>query len=118
MKKVILMCALLLGGIFLTDAYADDVDEISMEIVDENEMVKGHTKMPRRPLIINKEGYTLIIPSLSVDYTLQLVDSDGNVVFSTFITVGMTQLTLPPLSGFYEIRLVASTYYYKGYINL
>lgn len=50
---------------------------------------------------------------------LQLCDEDGTLVYTAFVPQGTTQVVLPStLSGLYEIRLVADTYYYIGYLNL
>lgn len=75
-------------------------------------------KIPMRPFFITQDGCILTLPVTSVDYTLVLCDENGTVAYSTFLSAGTTQVILPTtLSGIYEIRLVADTYYYIGYIE-
>lgn len=64
------------------------------------------------------DGYTLSFEDLWGEYLLQIVQDDV-VVYSTAIVPGMTYVNLPStLSGSYEFRFVADTYYYYGYIDL
>ena len=76
-------------------------------------------KAPPRPLVISQDNNILTLPATSVDYTLELRDENGTLVYSSYIPTGTTQIILPTtLSGNFEIRLVADTYYYIGYISL
>ena len=51
-------------------------------------------------------------------YVLQFIQ-DGTIVYSTCVSSGTTSVILPStLTGDYEFRLVADTYYYYGYIEL
>ena len=76
-------------------------------------------KVPMPPLFITQDGNILTLPATSVDYTLVLYDENGTLAYSTFLSAGTTQVILPTtLSGTYEIRLVADTYYYMGYLEL
>jgi hypothetical protein len=53
------------------------------------------------------------------DYVLTLYDEDDELVYSTFLPAGTTQVVLPTtLSGDFEIRFETATYYYYGYISL
>ena len=53
------------------------------------------------------------------DYTLNLYDEDGEVVYTVFVPAGTTQVILPAtLSGDFELRFETSTYFYYGYISL
>ena len=104
------LCAIVGGGdnIILTVVWDDPSDE-STPI----------PKTPVPPLIISQDGNILTLPATSVDYTLQLRDENGIVVYSSYIPAGTTQIILPAtLSGEFEIRFVAATYYYIGYISL
>ena len=76
-------------------------------------------KAPPRPLAITLNDNILTLPVTSVDYTLELRDENGTLVYSSYIPTGTTQIILPTtLSGNFEIRLVADTYYYIGYISM
>lgn len=78
-----------------------------------------HPRSPRKPLVVNFEAYTLDISCIGFDFTLQLIDADENVVFSTFVIGGTPEVTLPTyLEGEYELRLVTEDLYYYGYIEL
>ena len=61
----------------------------------------------------------LSMPTFEDDFTLELLDEDGVVVYSVYVPAGTTLIVLPStLSGDFELRLVADTYYYRGYITL
>jgi hypothetical protein len=63
----------------------------------------------------------LTLPGFEDDYTLELRDEDGTMVYSIYLSAGTTQVVLPStLSGEYELRLIpfSATYYYRGYILL
>ena len=52
-------------------------------------------------------------------YTLELVDANDNVVYSTVIPTGTTSLVLPSyLSGEYKLQIIQGNIYFYGYINL
>lgn len=115
MRKFILVIALLFGvGI---NSFCSV--QIPMHIIDEGPVSSGNTLAPPRPWYITQDDYTLTLPALADDYTLQLLDEDGVVVYSVFVPAGTTLIVLPStLSGDFELRLVADTYYYRGYISL
>jgi hypothetical protein len=81
----------------------------------------GNHPVPRTPALLPTvfiDGHTLSFEDLWGEYMLQIVQ-DGVVVYSTAIVPGMTYVNLPStLSGSYEFRFVADTYYYYGYIDL
>lgn len=84
-------------------------------------MSSGGTYAPARPWYITQDGYAFTLAATPEDYTLVLLDEDGEIVYSDTLPSGSTMFVLPStLSGSYELRLVplASTYYYRGYINL
>ena len=119
MKKLFLLAMILLGGVPLSKTFADEPINVPMHFINESGISKGKTKSPIRPLVITQDGNTLTLPATGVDYMLQLFDEDGTLVYTAFVPRGTTQVVLPStLSGLYEIRLVADTYYYIGYLNL
>ena len=64
------------------------------------------------------DDYTLSFENLWGEYMLQIIQGN-TVVYSTAIFPGMSSVILPStLSGTYEFRFVADTYYYYGFINL
>lgn len=78
----------------------------------------GH---PRGPVLFPEasiDNYTLYL-CVGFDFTLQLVDSDDNVVYSTFVFANTPSVMLPSyIEGELELRLVTNDYYYFGFINL
>lgn len=119
MKKLLTVAFLLfLGVAFSTKAYGQSHD-IPMQIIDESEVDDGSIKGSHGSMVITQDDNILTLPTTPVDYTLQLRDENGTVIYSAYIPAGTTQIILPTtLSGTFEIRLVASTYYYVGYITL
>jgi len=116
MKKFILAFALLFG-VGINSLWAQQ--EIPMQIIDEMPAGTGNTLAPPRPWYITQNDYTLTMPAFGVDFTLVLLDEDGVVVYSVYVPAGTTLIVLPStLSGDFELRLVADTYYYRGYITL
>lgn len=116
MKKFILAFVLLFG-VGINSLWAQQ--EIPMQIIDEMPAGTGNTLAPPRPWYITQNDYTLTMPAFGVDFTLVLLDEDGVVVYSVYVPVGTTLIVLPStLSGDFELRLVADTYYYRGYITL
>lgn len=76
---------------------------------------------PRGPVLFPEasiDNYTLYL-CVGFDFTLQLVDSDDNVVYSTFVFANTPSVMLPSyIEGELELRLVTNDYYYYGFINL
>lgn len=115
MKKFILAIVLFFGGV--NSLWAGE--EIPMQIIDPSPGNGGNTLAPPRPWYITQDDYTLTMPAFEGDFTLELLDEDGVVVYSVYVPAGTTQVVLPAtLSGDFELRLVADTYYYRGYISL
>lgn len=117
MKTLLITLSLLLVGANFTEAFADD--DIILQIIDPGEYGHGGIKTPPVPLVISQDGNILTLPVTTVNYTLELRDENGTIVYTAYLPIGTTQIVLPiSLSGDFEIRLVADTYYYIGYINL
>jgi len=119
MKKLFLAAALFVGGVLFNNAFADESTDIPMEIVQEGGIGNPLPKSPQNSIVITQNDYELTIPYIGEKLTLQLLDDTGIVRYSVFLPIGTNFAVLPStLSGSYEIRLVASTYYYYGYIEL
>ena len=115
-KKLFLAIAFLGGGLF-SPLMAQE--NIPMQIIDEHGLGNGQTYAPPRPWYIIQDDYTLTMPAFEDDFTLELLDEDGVVVYSVYVPAGTTLIVLPStLSGDFELRLVADTYYNRGYITL
>lgn len=103
---------------FSVSMQAEPLD-LSVGYVDPN---NGENETHRSPLFIPEvdiDGYTLSFITPCDGCTLQLVDEDGIVLFTTVIPNGTTNLVLPSLlSGEYEIQIVQGDFYFYGYIIL
>ena len=109
------MTALLFGGLGFT--HVEAAVDVPLEIINDSEVSSGNTKAP--PLVISQDNNVLTLPVMADDFVLELRDEDGCLVYSAFVPSGCTQVILPVwLSGSFELRLVANTYYYIGYIYL
>lgn len=79
----------------------------------------GNGKSPACLWYITQDGNVLTMSATPCDYTLNLYDEDGEVVYSVFVPAGTTMIVLPStLSGSFELRFETDTYYYYGYIDL
>lgn len=117
MRKFLLILALVMGGACLSKAFAGN--QIPMQIIDKGGVGHGNTLAPPRPWYITQDDYVLTLPAFEDDFTLELRDENDVIVYTDYVPAGTTQVVLPSmLSGDFELRLVADTYYYRGYINL
>lgn len=118
MKKVVLFVLLLIGGC----TFAFGQQQIPMQIINQTGAdAGGNTLAPPRPWYITQDENVLTLPAFDEGFTLQLLDEDETVVYSTYIPAGTTQVILPStLSGEFELRLIPymATYYYRGYLIL
>jgi hypothetical protein len=119
MKKLLLVFALLCNGGGINPLWAQQ--QIPMHIIDQSGTSAGNTLAPPRPWYITQDDYVLTMPAFEENLTLQLLDEDETVVYSTYVPAGTTQVVLPTtLSGEFELRLIPFnvTYYYRGFIVL
>ena len=115
--KIFLAIALFFG-VGVTSIWAA---QIPMHIIDPGPMSSGGTYAPARPWYITQDDYAFTLATTPEDYTLVLLDEDGEVVYTDTLPSGSTMFVLPStLSGSFEIRLMpfSSTYYYRGYLEL
>ena len=118
MKKFLLFVLLLIGG----GTFAFSQNQIPMQIINQTGAdAGGNTLAPPRPWYITQDENVLTLPAFDEGFTLQLLDEEETVVYSTYFPAGTTQVVLPStLSGDYEIRLIPfnATYYFRGYLIL
>ena len=108
-KKLFLMIALLSGG-SISPLMA--LQNVPMQIVNKGGIGGGSTLAPPRPWYITQDDYVLTLPAFEDDYILELHDENDVVVYTDYVPAGTTQIVLPStLSGDFELRLVADTYY-------
>ena len=116
MKKLIIFLLFLVGG--GTFAFGA---QIPMQIIDPSLPSGGHPYAPVCPWYITQDDNLFTLAETSGDYTLVLLDEEGEVVYLDTLPSGSTMFVLPStLSGNYELRLIpfALTYYYRGYLEL
>ena len=116
-RKLFLFVILLIGGC----SFSYGAQQIPMQIINEGAASSGPTYAPARPWYITQDENVFTLAATPEDYTLVLFDEDGEVVYTDTLPSGSTMFVLPStLSGSFEIRLMpfASTYYYRGYLEL
>ena len=115
-KALFVICLMLFGGAnFLSAA---DVPLIK-STGDHLPTMPGNSKDPTTTWLIDVTSNVITMKSTPCDYTLNLYDEDGEVVYTVFVPAGTTQVILPTtLSGDFELRFETATYYYYGYISL
>lgn len=116
-KKIFLAIALFFG-VGVTSLWAA---QIPIYIINPGPMSNGSTYAPPRPWYITQDENVFTLATTPEDYTLVLLDEDGEIVYSDTLLSGSTMFVLPStLSGNFELRLIpfASTYCYRGYLEL
>ena len=117
MKKLLLFVLLLMGG----GNFVFSQNQIPMQIIKNQPVGENNPLAPPLPWYITQDENVLTMPAFEDNLTLQLLDEDETVVYSTFISAGTTQVILPTtLSGEFELRLIPflATYYYRGFLIL
>ena len=120
MKKLFLFLAFLCCTSLNSKAVPSDVTFV-VEIFGQGGVVHPLPKSPVNPPVVALEDYVLTFESSHPDYTLTLLDEDGEVVYQTIVVSGMNSVVLPTwLSGEYELQLYpdGTNYYYYGFIYL
>ncbi len=117
MKRSILLISTLLitGGAKVFSAPVD----LSVGFVDPKPLMPGSSKSPILIPGIDLTDGIITFQESHPDYTLSLIDEDGDVVFQTVVPTAVTTVTLPSsLSGNYELRLYpdGSSIYFYGYV--
>jgi len=121
-RKLFVIMIVLLGSAFINVSAQESRNyrlNLQVGIVDPTSTQGGH---PRGPILMPEaclDGYTLYFYNIGEDFTLQVVDDEENVVYSTYVHGGTASVILPSyLEGEYELRLVTESRYLYGWINL
>ena len=78
----------------------------------------GGVRAPIVSPILYLDGYTLTAGDNTLGSTIQLLDEDGTIVFSTYVYIE-GDINLPAtLSGTYTIRVVRGSQTFEGTISL
>ena len=94
---------------------------LTVGIDDPTGTMPDYPKTPNFIPFIDQNGLVLTFEANNSNFTLQLLDEDGNLVFTTYVPSTLTTVTLPStLSGEYEILLLPDTgsIYFFGTITL
>ncbi|MBP5339366.1 MAG: hypothetical protein J6Z14_08730 [Prevotella sp.] len=93
---------------------------LTVGIDDPTGTMPDYPKTPNFIPFIDQNGLVITFEANHSDYMLQLLDEDGEAVYTTYVPSTLTTVTLPSsLSGNYEIRLyTGSGIYFYGTINL
>jgi len=82
-----------------TALFGDEI-ELSVGFTDETPIIRIPTKAPVKPMHINLENHQIELSALHPDYTLTLLNEDGEVVWQTVVYAGINTVVLPSsLSG-------------------
>lgn len=117
-KKFLIM---FLFGLLCQNSYANGNEiHFSVSIIDHSSSTQSEPKSPIRPITATFSNLTLCFQyAFSETVPVELLDEDGNVVYTDYLYAGQTSLTFPSmLSGEYTLRLTVGNYYYIGVIEL
>ena len=116
MRKLLLLVALSIA----TTINADPGDGVVIPL---NPIITtpdngGHPRSPILVPVLYLDGYTLTTGNGTLGSTIQLLDENDNVVFSTFVYIE-GDIELPAtLSGTYTIRVLRGSQAFEGEITL
>lgn len=118
MKKKILF---LLVALFATTIIQADPSDPSIPLAPIFHPDNGNGNLPRTPILVPVlylDGYTLTASDNTISSTIQLLDENDNVVFSTYVYME-GDINLPTtLSGTYTIRVIRDGHIFEGEIVL
>lgn len=129
MKKSIFVIVAILCMAFSAPmtAFADGEPEqidLQVSIIDPTLPNNGpHKAPPRMPSVqvpvVFLDGNTLYFDTPCSGYTLQIVDEDGEIVYTVALPYGTTEWELPDgLLGEYKLQIIRGRYCFHGWIEL
>lgn len=121
MKKLLLIC--MCSFMFITSRAQTGNGGTPIDFSTELTHVhNGNVNIPRGPVCPPEamlSGHTLYILTSHGDYDLQLLSSDGSVVYETFVSSTVNEVVLPSsLTGCFKLQLWAEPYVFIGEIEL
>lgn len=115
---IVLMLGLLASG--RVQAFCDVPTPVPVELIRDTDM--GSYKYPKLPLLIPSialDDHTLYLYRGCDNTTIELVDENDMVVFSTLVAEGTETIELPAsLTGTYEIRIIRGGITFVGEVVL
>lgn len=128
MKKILILISLL--SIIAVTGYSENKSSIEV-LGEEVELVaerinptNGQLPRPRTPIAvptISLDNHDIYFYDIDFNLSLCILDSEDNVIYSTFVTADTPVVILPStLSGDYKLCLYPEgcSYYFYGYISL
>ena len=96
---------------------------ISFEVYYKDPLNGGNPipKSPVNPPQATLDDHVLTFTTSHADYTLTLLDGEGETIYTTYVSSSVNVVVLPAtLTGNYELRLIpdAGNYYFYGEIIL
>lgn len=129
MRKILFLITFLplwlVGGAGYAQGGADDPLKFKVAVTDSNpndEEDSGNDTDPKSDPVLPSvclANHTLLLCGGCDGTTLRVVDTNSNVVYTTYIPTGTTQVVLPStLSGTYELQIIRGQYLFYTEIEL
>ena len=124
MKKLFLSVCMLCLFAVLSNAQTPEVPSgvvigFTTQIINPTSTNGGYPRGPVYPPEAMLSGHTLYIMTSHGDYDLQLLSSDGSVVYETFVPSTVNEVVLPSsLTGCLKLLLWAEPYVFIGEVNI
>ena len=123
MKKYslsILLALISISSYAATDEIPDPVIDLTCQYTRPSD---GLSQLrPRTPVqvpVVSQSGHTLYIYSGCDNTTIELLDVNGQVVYTADVAEGTETLTLPAsLTGTFELRIIRGSFTFVGEIDL
>ena len=118
-RKSLFVIVLLATLLPLSKLYADpEIINLQLNYEDPDDMSDPFPRSPILVPVLYLDGYTLTAGDNTLGSTIQLLDEDGTVVFSTYVYIE-GDINLPTiLSGTYTIRVIRGSQTFEGSISL
>lgn len=119
MKKILFLLSLMLM-VNVIPSSADCID-LSLSYVDPHSTDPGPNRGPVLVPEVSIDGHTLLFGTNCDGCTLRIVNENGELVYSAFVSSTTTSIILPAwLEGDYELQLYPTglNYYFYGWIEL
>lgn len=125
-KRMILLFLLItgVGGVLIFASNPiTSVNQIILQVtlvdVDPTAVSGEHPRSPIQPPNIYLNSHVLDMSDVSFDTTLQIIDENNEVVYTTFVTQGTESVSLPnSFSGYYKLQLLWGNWCFYGRIEL
>lgn len=124
MKKAFFLLVFSLGGLIFSSQNASAQNlmvnvQLQVRYFDPSHGLESESRGPMNQLTIGLEDHILYMSNVDFDCELQILDENGNMVYTTFVEASTPIIALPStLSGNYEILLIDEERYFTGWIDL